>query len=101
MAKRLSILNTPAAHTCLNPNPRPQRTAVAHMESTALLILSGKYIGYLPDHFAQRWVDNGLMRAICAETYTFEDLFYLGYRGQETNRAAHRFVECAELINSN
>lgn len=79
----------------------PQRTAVAHMESTALLILSGKYIGYLPDHFAQHWVDNGLMRAICTETYTFEDLFYLGYRVQETNRAVHRFVECAELINSN
>ena len=32
--------------------------AIVHsMEAAAMLILSGKYIGYLPDHFARRWED--------------------------------------------
>nr|WP_313771611.1 hypothetical protein [Pseudomonas protegens] len=26
-------------------------------EGVAFLILSGEYIGYLPSHYAQRWVD--------------------------------------------
>lgn len=32
--------------------------AIVHsMEAAAMLILSGKYIGFLPDHFARRWED--------------------------------------------
>ncbi|MDQ0323887.1 DNA-binding transcriptional LysR family regulator [Pararhizobium capsulatum DSM 1112] len=35
-------------------------TAVAyHVEATLQLILSGQYLGILPDHIARPWVDNG------------------------------------------
>jgi DNA-binding transcriptional LysR family regulator len=33
-------------------------------EGVAFLILSGNYIGYLPAHYAQRWVAEGQMRAL-------------------------------------
>lgn len=37
---------------------------VHHMEAVATLILSGRFIGYLPKHYARQWADNDLMRAL-------------------------------------
>ena len=34
------------------------------MEAQAILILSGRVIGYLPEHFARQWEDNGQMRRL-------------------------------------
>jgi DNA-binding transcriptional LysR family regulator len=59
----------------------------SHMESIALLILSGKYIGYLPQHFAQRWIRRGEMRCLGKNTLTYSDSFYLVYRKREKNRS--------------
>lgn len=45
----------------------PNAKVLAHasnMEAQAAFILSGRLIGYLPDHFAARWVTAGRMRAI-------------------------------------
>lgn len=33
-------------------------------EGMAFLILTGRYIGYLPDHYARQWVEAGTLRAI-------------------------------------
>jgi DNA-binding transcriptional LysR family regulator len=33
-------------------------------EGIAFLILSGEYIGFLPTHYAERWIDKGMMRAL-------------------------------------
>jgi len=78
-----------------------QRATVAHMESIALMILSGKYIGYLPDHYAWQWENTDEMRAILPKVYRYEDDFYLGHRVRESNRAALAFIEIArrEIIN--
>lgn len=40
-------------------------------EGVAFLILTGKYIGFLPTHYAKRWVDEDNMRAICADKLYF------------------------------
>ena len=37
---------------------------VQHIESAALLILTGQFIGFLPDHYAETWVAQDRMRAI-------------------------------------
>ena len=37
---------------------------VQHIESAALLILTGQFIGFLPDHYAAAWVAEQRMRAI-------------------------------------
>lgn len=34
------------------------------MEAQAILIMSGRVIGYLPEHFAKRWEDSGQMRRL-------------------------------------
>lgn len=43
---------------------RDAAATVDNVEAQAILILSGAYIGFLPLHYAQRWVDNGQMRRV-------------------------------------
>lgn len=44
-------------------------------EGVAFLILTGAYIGYLPEHFAERWVKEGRLRAIEPENNHFMTSF--------------------------
>ncbi len=43
-----------------------------HDEGIAHLILSGQFIGYLPEHYASYWVDKGLFRAILPQKYRYQ-----------------------------
>jgi LysR family transcriptional regulator, transcriptional activator for bauABCD operon len=43
------------------------RATVHHIESAALLILTGQFVGFLPDHYARAWEADGRMRAIKKE----------------------------------
>lgn len=50
-----------------------QNSAIAyHDEGIAHLILSGAFIGYLPEHYASNWVDKGLIKPILPEKYTYQ-----------------------------
>src|ERR1700761_2166875 len=40
------------------------KTAVSSMEAQAMLVLSGLYLSYLPDHYAKAWVRTGEMRSL-------------------------------------
>lgn len=43
----------------------PRMTAAGfNIEAVAALVLSGKYLGFLPAHYARRWVDQHQMKAI-------------------------------------
>lgn len=59
----------------------------SHMESIAILVLSGRYLGYLPTHYAERWVEKGDMRPLLEEQASYFDDFYLLSRKGERNRA--------------
>ncbi|MFA5120411.1 LysR family transcriptional regulator [Zavarzinia sp.] len=56
---------------------RPLRaTATAtDREGVAFLILTGRYIGYLPTHYAELWVNQGRMRALRADDYRYRTEF--------------------------
>lgn len=43
-----------------------------HDEGIAQLILSGQFIGYLPEHYASYWVDQGVFQAIRPERYSYQ-----------------------------
>lgn len=50
-----------------------QNTAMAyHDEGIAHLILSGAFIGYLPEHYASFWVDKGMFQPILPEKYSYQ-----------------------------
>jgi DNA-binding transcriptional LysR family regulator len=40
-------------------------------EGTAFLVLSGEFIGFLPVHYAERWVSEGRMRALLPQQFSF------------------------------
>lgn len=60
-------------------HPRASAT-VLHMEAQALLILSGRFIGFLPRHIGESWVSQGQMRAIKPQTYGFQSHHLVAYR---------------------
>jgi len=74
------------------------KAITAHMESTALLIASGHYIGFLPEHFAEQWISRKQMRALRPDIMKFDDIFKLAYRHREPNLAATCFAECIEKL---
>jgi DNA-binding transcriptional LysR family regulator len=66
----------------------------SHMESLALLILSGRFIGYLPNHFAEQWIGSGAMRCLLNAEISYSDSFYLAHRQRERNAAARLLRTC-------
>lgn len=71
-----------------------ERPTVSHMESNALLILSGRYIGYLPAHYADYWVDAGLMRVLLPDTLGHETRFYLCTSKHHSFRSTDVLRDC-------
>jgi len=69
---------------------------VAHgAEAHALLILSQRDIGILPDHFAQPYVDRGLLRTIRPDlTRTTQDLGILIKKPQAALKALDHLIVC-------
>jgi DNA-binding transcriptional LysR family regulator len=48
---------------------------VANVEAQAILILSGSYIGFLPLHYAMKWVDAGQMCQVAPDRFHFDSPF--------------------------
>ncbi len=64
-------------------------------ESIATLILSGKYLGFLPDHYAGAFVASGQMRAIKPELFRYACSFFcIVRRTPQPSRASRAFQDC-------
>ena len=48
---------------------------VESMEAQLILVLSGAYIGYLPEHYAQSWVDQQRLRGLLPATFGYQAPF--------------------------
>ncbi|WPP01202.1 LysR family transcriptional regulator [Pseudomonas sp. HR96] len=48
---------------------------VESMEAQLILVLSGAYIGYLPEHYAQSWADKGDLRVLSPATFGYQAPF--------------------------
>jgi len=66
----------------------------SHMEAIAILINSGRYLGYLPAHFAKSFVENGEMKSLQDDKLAYFDTFHLAHRKDEKNRAAMLLSQC-------
>ncbi|MFK8252735.1 LysR family transcriptional regulator [Ancylobacter terrae] len=54
--------------------------AVIHMEAQAMLILSGRFVGFLPCHIGEPWVERGQMRQLRAKIYPYDSQHFAAYR---------------------
>jgi len=63
-------------------------------EGIAFLILTGCYIGYLPDHYAWPWVQQGRLRALKPATRFYDlNLVSVTRKGRRPNLVLERFLE--------
>jgi len=63
---------------------RHSAATVEEMEAQLILILSGAYIGYLPEHYAQPWVEQGKLYALCKTAFGYQSPFFLILRKSRT-----------------
>lgn len=62
-----------------------------------MLILSGRYLGFLPDHYAESFEKKGLMQAIAPQRFHYNCNFVsLLRRSPQPSRAALLFQSCLE-----
>ncbi|WP_030071345.1 LysR family transcriptional regulator [Halomonas alkaliantarctica] len=87
------------AHDALN-----LQASASDREGTAFLILTGRFIGFLPAHVAAQWVNAGKMRAIDAATLRYQIPFVMITRNdRRPNRvidAFLRFVKRSASVNA-
>lgn len=63
-------------------------------EGIAFLILTGQYLGYLPEHLAHQWVVAGKMRAIDPDTHHYEtDFSVITRKGARSNLVLETYLE--------
>ena len=53
---------------------------VESMEAQLILILSGAYVGYLPEHYAQPWVDQARLKVLSPAAFGYQSQFSLATR---------------------
>ncbi|MCO7515441.1 LysR family transcriptional regulator [Pseudomonas guariconensis] len=63
-------------------------------EGIAFLILTGSYIGFLPDHYAATWVEKGLMAPLSPDRLFFDAKLAVATRkGRRQNLILERFLD--------
>jgi DNA-binding transcriptional LysR family regulator len=68
---------------------------VYDQEAIVHLLLSGRYIGYLPDHYARHFLEQGLIRSIGRETFQYRCEFQaIVKRSPKPSRAVQLFMDC-------
>ncbi|APW35910.1 LysR family transcriptional regulator [Rhodoferax koreense] len=73
----------------------PRKATGSDQESIANLILSGRYLGFLPDHYAQGFVDAGQMQAVKPSLFRYECRFFgILRRSPQPSRVALAFQQC-------
>ena len=67
------------------------RAVVSDMEAECRLILSGRFLGYLPEHYAARYVEQGLMRPIRSDLFSYKANFQVAFDKAQTKTGPRPF----------
>ncbi len=59
---------------------------VLQMEAQEMLILSGRFVGFLPRHIGETWARQDLMRELKPQTYQFQSTHFAAYRKSDGAR---------------
>jgi len=80
----------------LSHRARLERKATGFdQEAIATLVLSGRYLGFLPDHYAESFERRGLMQAVAPQRFHYRCRFVsLVRRSPAPSRMAQLFAQC-------
>ncbi|MCZ2498732.1 LysR family transcriptional regulator [Xylophilus sp. Kf1] len=95
---RFAGLGYHSPNMALSHRARLARAATGFdQEAIATLILSGRYLGFLPDHYAQVFEQRGLMRAVAPRRFHYPCRFVsLLRRSPRPSRTVLAFQQCLE-----
>ncbi|SDX78365.1 DNA-binding transcriptional regulator, LysR family [Ruegeria halocynthiae] len=81
------------------PSASPTETTTAStVEAMLGMVLSGKYLGYLPRHACERWIENKEIWALDPESYAYSTDIKVAFRRQSQDRRAEKFLKALEVI---
>lgn len=64
-------------------------------EALAALVLSGRYLGFLPDHYARGFVERGMMRRLRPDLYHYQsDHAAIVRHAPKPSRLVENFLDC-------
>ncbi len=76
----------------------PRKATGYDQESIATLILSSQFLGFLPDHYAQAFVQRGQMRTVQPGVFHYHCEFFSIVRASpQPSRATQAFQDCLRL----
>lgn len=80
----------------------PPQSAFSYLsEGLAFLIMSGRYIGYLPRRYSANWVSNGEMRALPEDQFSHElELSLVVQRGEAVGPIMKAFLKSFESFSN-
>ena len=72
--------------------PLPLKSAAysSSLEAAAILIQTGKYVGFLPQYYAQQWCDQGLMKPLLADEIYIDSVVSAAVHKQPQNETMTR-----------
>lgn len=75
-------------------NTYPMPTVARSVEAAVLMILSGRFVGFLPRHIGKFWVDDGRMKAVLPEETTVKTPIYAAVRKSSySNQIIREFMK--------
>lgn len=79
-----------------SPDGESMIASVSHIEAAALLILTGDCIGFLPQHYAQPWIDTGELVVLLSDQLFRETHFSIATRADQVRPppAMDTFLAC-------
>ena len=77
----------------------PRKATAFDQEAIATLVLSGRFLGFLPDHYAAEFVRRGFMCAVNPQLFRYECNFLaILRRSPEPSRATRLFQACLVTV---
>lgn len=78
------------------------KATASDREGIAFLILTGRFLGFLPDHYAKKWVEDGAMQPVLKNKMHYSTpICLITHKGKNHNNILKTFMEMLEKRISN
>ncbi|WP_439815433.1 LysR family transcriptional regulator [Zavarzinia sp. CC-PAN008] len=73
------------------------RATVTNLEAAAFLVLAGSHIGFLPEHYARRWIEQDAMRAVLPDEFNrMSEITLVRKRGSSATPVIRQFLKALD-----
>lgn len=85
--------------TSLNVNTELKKsTSASNTEAILVMVLTGRFLGYIPRHACENWIASNELRALPVDRYSYDTPIYTAYRKDHNDPRVKLFLDCASRI---